>query len=115
MTLNGRAQRSRALSPLPHPAICGLLACIIFGAVIDDLKEERDFSVGFSLGLAIAAFFFNLIAAGLLTIDSRTLSYHNVSDAVRRGGAGMMYVLGKQAGGVGEVERGAMGRLPCAV
>jgi len=81
---------SRAAIVMLISAICGLLACIIFGAVIDDLKEERDFSVGFSLGLAIAAFFFNLIAAGLLTIDSRNLSYHNVSDAVRRGGAGMI-------------------------
>jgi hypothetical protein len=77
----------------PTPAICGLLACIIFGAVINDIKEKRDFEVGFSLGLSITAFIFNLLGAGLLTIDSRNLSYHNVSDAVRRGGAGMMYVF----------------------
>ncbi len=64
------------------------MAVIIFGSTIDGLTGT--ISADYSIALAIVAFFFDFIAGGLLLVDSRNITYHNVGDAVRRGGAGMI-------------------------
>jgi hypothetical protein len=54
-----------------------------------DILPNR-FELGYSYGLAIGAWLVTCLTAGLLTIDSRNITYRSPEDAARRGGAGMI-------------------------
>jgi ammonia channel protein AmtB len=69
--------------------VCGMIAMAIFAQLHSDLSG-RSFTLAYSFGLVVAAWLLNLVAAILLLVDSRNISYRSASDAARRGGAGMI-------------------------
>eukprot|EP00730_Choanoeca_flexa_P016196 TRINITY_DN7603_c0_g1_i1.p1 TRINITY_DN7603_c0_g1~~TRINITY_DN7603_c0_g1_i1.p1 ORF type:complete len:207 (+),score=44.49 TRINITY_DN7603_c0_g1_i1:165-785(+) len=70
-------------------SFAGFVAMCIFAHLRNQLTG-RDFTLGYSFRLVTAAWVLNLLAASLLLVDSRNISYRSASDAARRGGAGMI-------------------------
>eukprot|EP00045_Choanoeca_perplexa_P008049 m.73588 g.73588 ORF g.73588 m.73588 type:complete len:204 (+) comp14336_c0_seq1:213-824(+) len=67
----------------------GLVAMAIFAKLHTDLSG-RSFDLAYSFILVAIAWVLNLLAAVLLLVDSRNISYRSASDAARSGGAGMI-------------------------
>lgn len=59
----------------------------IFADIISNLDG---FKPGYSLGLTIAAWVFNVIAGILLNIDARSILYLDPQEAAVKGGLGMV-------------------------
>ncbi|EDQ84119.1 uncharacterized protein MONBRDRAFT_34814 [Monosiga brevicollis MX1] len=68
--------------------VLGLIGICIFAAMENELPSK--FHKRYSFYLPMVAGMLNLVAGGLLSIDSKNISYRSPEDAVRRGGAGMI-------------------------
>ncbi|EGD82995.1 hypothetical protein PTSG_03631 [Salpingoeca rosetta] len=67
---------------------CGILATIIFGALVNELPSS--YAVGYSFNVNVAAWIISAIAGMLLNIDSRNISYVDPAIAVHTGGRQMI-------------------------
>eukprot|EP00051_Salpingoeca_urceolata_P009670 m.117580 g.117580 ORF g.117580 m.117580 type:complete len:200 (+) comp16402_c4_seq1:1769-2368(+) len=68
-------------------AFFGMVSMAIFADIIRELPGS--FTPGYSFALVTVAWVFNMVAALLVHIDSRNISYLRV-EAARKGGAGMI-------------------------
>eukprot|EP00055_Hartaetosiga_balthica_P003747 m.8876 g.8876 ORF g.8876 m.8876 type:complete len:199 (-) comp3289_c0_seq1:276-872(-) len=69
-------------------ACCGLVATVIMGVLESEMPSS--FKIGASFSTNIAAWVCSLLAAGLLSIDSHSITYIDASKAVRQGGRQMI-------------------------